>query len=107
MSGKGIVRDRTPLPSPPPEGAVIWTIVSDGAFVRSARGGKGRPYRGASANLEVTLRVGDQHVPETDARTIERVSGAIREKYGASFPGPAAALVREEVLATTPRLPPA
>jgi hypothetical protein len=46
-------------------------------------------------------------VPETDARTIEKVSGAIREKYGASFPGPTAAMVREGVLATTLRLLPA
>ena len=92
---------------------VIWAVVVDGAaFVRSVRGGKGRWYREATANPEVTLRVDDRRVlaravPETDARTIERVSGAIREKYGASYPGPTAAMLREEVLATTLRLLPA
>ena len=99
--------------SSPAHETVIWAIVVDGgAFVRSVRGGKGRWYREASANPDVTLRVDDRRVPvravpETDARTIEKVSGAIREKYGASFPGPTAAMVREGVLATTLRLLPA
>ncbi len=92
---------------------IIWAVVVDGgAFVRSVRGGKGRWYREASANPEVTLRVNDERVParavpETDARTIGKVSEAIREKYGASYPGPTAAMLREEVLATTLRLLPA
>jgi hypothetical protein len=99
--------------SSPAHETVIWAVVVDGgAFVRSVRGGQGRWYREASANPDVTLRVDDRRVPvravpETDARTIEKVSGAIREKYGASFPGPTAAMVREEVLATTLRLLPA
>ena len=99
--------------SSPAHETVIWAVVVDGgAFVRSVRGGKGRWYREASANPDVTLRVDDRRVPvrvvpETDARTIEKVSAAIREKYGASFPGPTAAMVREEVLATTLRLLPA
>ena len=92
---------------------IIWAVVVDGgAFVRSVRGGKGRWYREASANPEVTLRVNDERVPvravpETDARTIGKVGEAIREKYGASYPGPTAAMLREEVLATTLRLLPA
>lgn len=99
--------------SSPRHETVIWAVVVDGnAFVRSVRGGKGRWYREASANPDVTLRIDDRRmpvrvVPETDVRTIERVSGAIREKYGASFPGPTAAMLREEVLATTLRLLPA
>ncbi len=99
--------------SSPAHETVIWAVVVDGgAFVRSVRGGKGRWYREASANPEVTLRVNDERVParavpETDARTIEKVSEAIREKYGASYPGPTAAMLREEVLATTLRLLPA
>jgi hypothetical protein len=99
--------------SSPGHETVIWAVVVDGdAFVRSVRGGKGRWYREATANPEVTLRVDDRRVlartvPETDARTIERVSGAIREKYEASYPGPTAAMLREEVLATTLRLLPA
>ena len=92
---------------------IIWAVVVDGgAFVRSVRGGKGRWFREASANPEVTLRVNDERVParavpETDARTIEGVSEAIREKYGTSYPGPTAAMLRGEVLATTLRLLPA
>ena len=54
--------------------------------MRSVRGGKGRWYREASANPEMTLRVNDgrvpvRAVPETDARTIEKVSEA-DEKSG-------------------------
>ncbi len=99
--------------SSPGRETVIWAVVVDGdAFARSVRGGKGRWYREATANPDVTLRVDDRRVlartvPETDARTIERVSGAIREKYGASYPGPTAAMLREAVLATTLRLLPA
>ena len=99
--------------SSPAHETVIWAVVVDGgAFVRSVRGGKGRWYREASANPEVTIRVNDERVParavpETDARTIGKVSEAIREKYGASYPGPTAAMLREEVLATTLRLLPA
>ena len=92
---------------------VIWAVVVDGdAFVRSVRGEKGRWYREASANPDATLRVGDRRVPvravpETDAQTIGKVSEAIREKYGASYPGPTAAMLREEVLSTTLRMLPA
>ena len=98
--------------SSPKHETVIWAVVVDcDVFVRSVRGEKGRWYREASANPDVTLRVNDRRVPvravpETDARTIERVGEAIREKYGASYPGPTAAMLREEVLATTLRLLP-
>jgi len=105
------VRVRTSRDASSPEHeTVIWAVVVDGdAFVRSVRGEKGRWYREASANPDVTLRVNDRRVPvravhETDARAIERVSEAIREKYGASYPGPTAAMLREEVLSTTLRL---
>ena len=99
--------------STPAHETVIWAVVVDGdALVRSVRGEKGRWHREATANPDVTLRVDDRRVParavpEADARTIERVSGAIREKYGASYPGPTVAMLREEVLATTLRLLPA
>ena len=99
--------------SSPGHETVIWAVVVDGGvFVRSVRGEKGRWYREASVNPEVTLRIDDRRmparaVPETDARTIEGVSEAIRKKYGASFPGPTAAMLREEVRSTTLRLIPA
>lgn len=94
-------------------GTVIWAVVVDGSvFVRSVRGGKGRWYREASANQEATLRVDGRRVPvrvvpETDAAVIGKVSEAYREKYESSYPGPTAAMVREEVLTTTLRLLPA
>jgi hypothetical protein len=94
-------------------GTVIWAVVVEGdVFVRSVRGEKGRWYREASADREAILLVNDRRipvrvVPETDAATIGKVSGAYREKYEASYPGPTAAMVREEVLATTLRLLPA
>jgi hypothetical protein len=96
--------------SSPAHETVIWAVVVDGgAFVRSVRGGKGCWYREASADPEVTIRTNNERVPvlavpEADARTVEKVSEAIRDKYGASSPGPTAAMVREEVLATTLRL---
>ena len=99
--------------SSPEHETIIWAVVvNGGAFVRSVRGGKGRPYREASTNPEVTIRTNEERAPvlavsETDARTIEGVSEATRDKYGASFPGPTAAMLREEVLATTLRLLPA
>ena len=99
--------------SSPGHETVIWAVVVDGGvFVRSVRGERGRWYREASANPDVTLRIDDRRVavhaaPETDARTIEWVSEAILEKYGASVPGPTAAMLREEVRATTLRLIPA
>jgi hypothetical protein len=50
--------------SSPAHETVIWAVVVDGgAFVRSVRGGKGRWYREASANPDVTLRVDDRRVP--------------------------------------------
>lgn len=94
-------------------GTVIWAVVvDDSVFVRSVRGEKGRWYREASASREATLRVDGRRVPvrvvpETDAAVIGKVSEAYREKYEASYPGPTAAMVREEVLATTLRLLPA
>ena len=99
--------------SSPAHETLIWAVVVDGgAFVRSVRGGRGRWYREDSANPEVTIRTNDElvpviAVPEADARTIEKVSEAIRERYGASFPGQTAAMLREEILATTLRLFPA
>lgn len=97
----------------PKHSTVIWAVVVDGGvFVRSVRGGEGRWYREASANPEIFLRVNGERVParavhEADAATVEKVSGAYRAKYEASYPGPTAGMVREEVLPTTLRLLPA
>ena len=100
--------------SSPGHGTIVWAVVVDGdVFVRSVRGEKGRWYREASANPEAAaIRVDERRVPvravhETDDAVIGKVSVAYREKYEASYPGPAAAMVREEVLPTTLRLLPA
>ena len=99
--------------SSPWHGTVIWAVVVDGGvFVRSVRGERGRWYREASTNPESARRLGDlrvpvRAVPEADGATIDKVSEAYRAKYEASFPGPTAGMVREEVLPTTLRLLPA
>ena len=77
-------------------------------FVCPVRGGKGRPYREASANPEAALRTDDRRirvraVHETDGATIGKVGEACREKYEASHPDPTAATVREGALPTTLR----
>ena len=99
--------------SSPEHGTVIWAVVvDDEVYVRSVRGEKGRWYREASANPEAALRLNDvrvsvRAVPETDGQILVKVSEAYREKYGDSYPGPTAGIVREEVLANTLRLHPA
>src|SRR5918992_3167075 len=86
--------------SSPKHETVVWAVVVDGdVFVRSVRGEKGRWYREASANPEAAIRVDERRVPvravhETDDAVIGKVSVAYREKYEASYPGPAAAMVR-------------
>ena len=92
---------------------VIWAVVVDGGvFVRSVRGGEGRWYREASANPLLVLHVNGGRIPvravhESDAEIVGKVSGAYRAKYEASYPGPTAGIVRQEVLSTTLRLLPA
>jgi hypothetical protein len=99
--------------SSPEHSTIIWVVVVDGGvFVRSVRGEKGRWYREISANPEAALRMDDRRIPvravhDTDAEVVEKVNDAYREKYEASYPGPTAGIVREEVLQTTLRLLPA
>ena len=96
----------------PEHRTIIWVMVVDGeVFVRSVRGPRGRWYREISANPEGALHVGDLRIPvsaayATDAPAIKAVSQAIRDKYEARWPGPAAGMVRKEVLTTTLKLSP-
>jgi hypothetical protein len=94
----------------PDHPVTIWIVAVDGtAYVRSVRGGKGQWYVAASADHQATLEVDDRQLavritPVTDAGTIEAVSQAYLAKY-ADSPW-AAAMVRDETLATTLRVEP-
>ena len=90
----------------------IWVVVDgDETYVRSVRGPTGRWYREVLANPHGAIHVAGRRIeleaePATDAETIERVSDALKRKYG-RWPGPLAGMLREQVLPTTMRVKPA
>jgi hypothetical protein len=90
----------------------IWIVVDDDVvYVRSVRGPAGRWYRELVANPRGAVHVGGTAVPvaaepATDPATIARVSDALNQKYLARWPGPTAAMLREDTLPTTLRLLP-
>jgi hypothetical protein len=91
----------------------IWIVVdADTAYVRSVRGPAGRWYRELVANPTGAVHAARKSVavhatPATDSETIARVSEAIERKYRERWPGPTAAMLRDETLPTTLRLEPA
>jgi hypothetical protein len=91
---------------------IIWIVVDDqDAYVRSVRGPTGRWYRELQANPHGAVHAGGGRVavdaqPASDPATVARVSALLRAKYEERWPGPTAAMVREEVLPTTLRLTP-
>jgi hypothetical protein len=91
---------------------VIWIVVDgDSAYVRSVRGEKGRWYREILANPRGAVHVDGRRVPVTaqaanDGPTVARVSELLSRKYQDRWPGPTAAMLRDEVLPTTLRLAP-
>jgi hypothetical protein len=91
----------------------IWIVVDgDVAYVRSVRGPAGRWYRELVANPVGAVHVGGTAVavrarPATDPATVDQVSNALNQKYLERWPGPTAAMLREETLPTTLRLEPA
>jgi hypothetical protein len=91
----------------------IWIVVdADTPYVRSVRGPAGRWYRELVANPTGAVHTARKSVavlasPATDAETIARVSEAIERKYRERWPGPTAAMLRDETLPTTLRLEPA
>jgi hypothetical protein len=94
----------------PGSAVVIWVVVADDeAFVRSARGAKGRWYRdlaaGGSATLEFAgRRLAVRAIPASDDASVDRASREYLRKYG---PSPyAQAMVRLDLLQTTLRLEP-
>jgi hypothetical protein len=90
----------------------IWIVVDgDTAYVRSVRGPAGRWFREIVANPAGAIHVGGKAVPvqahaATDPATMARVSDALNKKYLARWPGPTAAMLREDTLPTTLRLEP-
>ncbi|HLZ31206.1 MAG TPA: DUF2255 family protein [Chloroflexota bacterium] len=91
----------------------IWIVVaSDAVYVRSVRGPAGRWYRELLANPRGAVHAGGTAVavqakPASDPATIARVSDALNQKYLARWPGPTAAMLRDDTLPTTLRLEPA
>jgi hypothetical protein len=84
----------------------VWAVVvDDEAYVRSYRGERGAWYRRALRDGRVEIEGIEARVqPEHDPQLNERVSDAFRAKYGERSPGPTAAMVTPEVVATTLRL---
>ncbi|HET8600433.1 MAG TPA: DUF2255 family protein [Segeticoccus sp.] len=88
----------------------IWVVVVDGeAYVRSFRGERGDWYRHAARGGRATIGSGGSTFPVTvepvtDPELNQRISHAYRAKYEASSPGPTAAMVTDDVAATTLRL---
>ena len=91
---------------------VIWIVVDgDQAYIRSVRGASGRWYREMVANPHGAVHAGGRRVPvvaqsANDPATVARVSELLSRKYQDRWPGPTAAMLREEVLPTTLRLTP-
>lgn len=90
---------------------IIWVMVDDGeVFIRSVRGEQGKWYQRTLADPNVALLVGDDRIPAVavptpDPESVERVDGALRDKYRPG--GSLDSMLRSEVLGTTMRLDPA
>jgi len=88
----------------------IWIVVDgDVAYVRSVRGEDGRWYRELRGNPHGAVHAGGQRVPveaepASDAATVAKVSELFERKYKSRWPGPTAAMLRENTLPTTLRL---
>lgn len=90
----------------------VWIVpTTNGVYVRSFYGKKGRWYQEALANPRVTVEVGRRKVParaelEHNPEVIRAVSAAYREKYGERWPDDTQPMLRRSVLPTTLRLTP-
>ncbi len=90
----------------------IWVVpTTNGVYVRSVKGRKGRWYQEALANPQVTISVGRRKVtaraePERNPLIIRAVNAGYREKYGERWPGDTQPMLRRSVLPTTLRLTP-
>jgi hypothetical protein len=95
---------------------IIWLVVDgDQAYVRSVRGAAGGWYRAVRRSgtaLLHLLHAGDstwrvQLESVTDAAEIERVSDALRRKYGHRSKQSTAMMLQDEAVSATLRLSPA
>jgi hypothetical protein len=90
----------------------IWIVpTTDGVYVRSYKGRKGRWYQEAIANPLVTIRVGRRKVraraePEHNPLVIRAVSAGYRKMYGERWPDDTQAMLKRSILPTTLRLTP-
>ena len=88
----------------------IWIVpTTQGAAVRSYKGKRGRWWQEATANKNVTIRVGRRKLqaraePVRSAGGIREVSAAYREKYAGRWPDETKPMLRSSVLPTTLRL---
>jgi hypothetical protein len=99
----------------PPAGAAhratIWIVVdNESAYVRSVNGPGARWYRELQANSAGALHVDGRRLPVTaipaaDPDSIERVSAALRKKYGRG--ASVDSMLKPNTLETTLRLEPA
>src|SRR4029077_7122424 len=90
----------------------IWIVVDgEQPYVRSVRGPAGRWYRELVANPTGAVHAGGRIAVRasaaTDSESVARVSDAFNRKYRKRWPGPTAAMLREDTLPTTLRLEPA
>jgi hypothetical protein len=90
----------------------IWVVpTTDGVYVRSFKGKKGRWYQEALANPKVTVSVGRRKAaaraePEHNPLVIRAVNAGYREKYGERWPDDTQPMLRRSILPTTLRLSP-
>jgi hypothetical protein len=96
-------------PKSPLHRTTIWVVPTEkGVYIRSGSR-KGRWYREALANRNVTIRVGGRkvaaRVQRTRSRTVIRaVNAAYSDKYSQRWPDSAKSVVRRSRLNTTLRL---
>jgi hypothetical protein len=96
----------------PQHSTTIWIVTTDdGVYVRSFKAKKGRWYQEATANPEVTIKVGNRRVKaraeaEHKSNVNRAVSAAYQEKYGERWPNETKPMVQPSVVATTLRLTP-
>jgi hypothetical protein len=101
----------TQAPGGPVHRATIWIVIDGGsAYIRSVRGSAGRWYRELQANPAGAIHVDGRRLPTTavpaaDPDSVERVSAALRRKYGRD--PSIRSMLEPETLDTTLRLEPA
>jgi len=100
-------------PKSPMHRVTIWVVpTKDGVYIRSVNGQRGRWYKEALTNPDVTIRVGRRKLaarvePEGNPSVIREVNAGYREKYGERWPDDTEPMLRRSVLPTTLRVTPA